>query len=68
MKIHLCPDQIEQLDNLIADTILPALQEDVCFPNMEDMDLDNPIYDEVYCERQDVLLREAMRYLSANLT
>ena len=71
MKTKLSPEQIEQLDNLIAETILPALYEDgICEPDMgdvEDIDEEETRYDDVYEDRKNVLYAEALNYLKNNL-
>ena len=67
MKTKLTPQQIEQLDNLIAYTIIPALQEDVCIADMSDMKADHPDYDQVWEDRVNVLYGEALTYLKNNL-
>ena len=71
MKTKLSPEQIEQLDNLIAETILPALYEDgICEPYMgdvEDIDEEETRYDDVYEDRKNVLYVEALNYLKNNL-
>lgn len=63
----LTQEQIEQLDNLISETILPALQEDICIPNMEDMVEGHPCFDDTYKDRSNVLFVEALNYLKNNL-
>jgi len=60
--------QKQQIDDLIANTILPALTEDgICDPNMSDMKEDHPSYDDVYEDRTNVLYLEALTYLKNNL-
>jgi hypothetical protein len=63
----LSQEQIEKLDDLIAYTIIPALQEDVCIPNMENMDEEHPCFDDTYEDRSNVLFVEAKNYLKNNL-
>jgi len=63
----LSQEQIEQLDQLISETILPALQEDICLPNMEDMDEEHPGFDDTFEDRSSVLFVEALNYLKNNL-
>jgi hypothetical protein len=63
----LSQEQIEQLDQLISETILPALQEDVCIPNMEDMDEEHPVFDDTFEDRSNVLFVEALNYIKNNL-
>ena len=67
MKTKLTPAQLERLDNLIIQTIEPALMEDVCIPNMDDMKEDHPDYDQVWEDRMNVLYVEALNYLRNNL-
>ena len=70
MKTKLTSEQIEQLDNLISETILPALQEDVCLPDMSDMFMeeDQEDFDNVYEDRTNVLYVEALNYIKNNLS
>ncbi len=68
MKTKLTSEQIEQLDNLISETILPALQEDVCLPDMSDMEEDQEDFDNVYEDRSNVLYVEALNYIKNNLS
>ena len=69
MKTKLSTDQLEQLDNLITETILPALVEDgICEPDMSDAkNLDSDEYDNLYQDRLQVLYVEALNYLKNNL-
>ena len=67
MKTKLTQDQIERLNALIEETIIPALMEDICFPDMTDTDEDKDIYDEVYEERSTTLFVESINYLKNNL-
>jgi hypothetical protein len=67
MKTQLTQDQIDELDHLIEFTILPALQEDICNPDMSDMDEDDDNCDNVYEDRMNVLYVEALKYLRNNL-
>jgi hypothetical protein len=67
MNTKLSDAQKQLIDDLIANTILPALQEDVCIPNMDDMDEGHPAHDLVYEDRVDVLYGEALNYLKNNL-
>jgi hypothetical protein len=57
--------QKQQLDDLIEHTILPALYEDVCEPDMSDVE-DNE-NDDIYEDRKNVLYVEALNYLKNNL-
>jgi hypothetical protein len=67
-KPKLTQDQIEQLDNLISETILHALQEDgICEPDMSDMDEEDDCYDDCYEDRMNVLYVEAIKYLKNNI-
>ena len=65
MKTKLSTEQLKQLDDLIEHTILPALYEDVCEPDMSDMEDDEN--DDVYEDRKNVLYVEALNYLKNNL-
>lgn len=57
-----------QLNDLINETILKALYEDgICEPDMSDLDKDSSIYDEVYSERQELLVNQAIVYIKNNL-
>ena len=69
MKIlaHLSQDQLKQLDDLIEQTILPALQEDVCIANMDDVPKSDPNWEEICEDRTAVLYVEALTYLKNNL-
>lgn len=68
MKTTLTDDQIEQLQNLIDETILPALSEDgICEPNMDDVDEGHPTYDTVWSDRREALVDAAIKYLKNNI-
>lgn len=71
MNTKLTDAQKEQIDVLIANTILPALYEDgICEPDMgdvEEIDEEETRYDDVYEHRQNVLYVEALNYLKNNL-
>ena len=68
MKAKLSDEQKQQIDDLISETILPALCEDgICEPDMSDIDEDHPTYDDVYEDRMNVLYVEALNYLKNNL-
>ena len=69
MKIlaHLSREQLKQLDDLIEQTILPALQEDVCIANMDDVPKSDPNWEEICEDRTAVLYVEALTYLKNNL-
>ena len=57
-----------QLNDLISETIMKALYEDgICEPDMSDLDKDSTIYDEVYTERQEMLVSQAIVYIKNNL-
>jgi hypothetical protein len=67
-KPKLTQDQIEQLDNLISETILHALQKDgICSPDMSDMDEEDEGYDDCYEDRMNALYVEAIKYLKNNI-
>jgi hypothetical protein len=64
----LAQDQIEQLDNLISETILHALQEDgICAPDMSDMDEEDEGFEDCYEDRMNALYVEAIKYLKNNI-
>ena len=65
MKTKLSTEQLKQLDDLIEHTILPALYEDVCEPDVSDVE-DNE-NDDIYEDRKNVLYVEALNYLKNNL-
>ena len=68
MRTKLTEEQKQLIDDLIANTILPALQEDVCIPDMSDKDVDtDKDFDDVYGDRIEVLYGEALTYLKNNL-
>ncbi len=67
MKTTLNQTQIDQLNHLLEFTILPALQEDVCIPDMSDMKEEDENYDHVSDDRTQVLYVEALNYLKNNL-
>ena len=67
MNTKLTDAQKQQIDDLIANTILPALQEDVCIADMSDMKADHPDHDQVWEDRVNVLYVEALNYLKNNL-
>ena len=66
-KTKLSQTQIDQLNHLLEFTILPALQEDVCIPDMSDMNEEDENYDHVSDDRTQVLYVEALNYLKNNL-
>ena len=59
MKIKLTPEQIQQLEDLITNTILPALQEDICIPESED--------DDIAIDQMMDLMNEAREYIKNNI-
>ena len=60
--------QKQQINDLISETILPALYEDgICEPDMSDTKEDHPTYDDVHQDRMNVLIIEALNYLKNNL-
>jgi hypothetical protein len=64
----LTEEQLEQLQSLIEETILPALSEDgICEPNMDDVEKDHPAYDNVWCDRHEELVDQAIKYLKDNM-
>jgi hypothetical protein len=65
MKTKLSQEQIHLLDSLIENTILPALQEDICIPDMKDVSEEG--YPLVFEDRAHVLYRQAINYLRDNL-
>ena len=67
MKTKLNQTQIDQLDRLLDFTILPALQEDVCIPDMSDVSKNNSDWDDICEDRTQVLYVEALNYLKNNL-
>lgn len=57
-----------ELNNLISETIMPALYEDgICEPDMSDIDEDSETYDDVYSDRQELLVNQAIAYIKNNL-
>lgn len=68
MNTKLTQNQIDQLDGLISQTILPALYEDICVePDMSDMVEDHPCFVDTYQDRLNVLFVEALTYIKNNL-
>jgi hypothetical protein len=71
MKTKLTDEQKQQIDDLIANTILPALYEDgICEPDMgdvEEIDEEETRYDDFYEDRKNILYVEALNYLKNNL-
>jgi hypothetical protein len=68
MKTNLSLNQEAQLNDLISETILKALYEDgICEPDMSDIAKDSCVYDEVYSERNEMLVNKAIAYIKNNL-
>ena len=67
MKTKLSIEQLNQLDQLIERTILPALYEDVCLANMDDVPKSDSSWDEICEERMNILYGEAITYIKNNL-
>jgi len=68
MRNDLSLNQEAQLNELISETILKALYEDgICEPDMSDTAKDSCIYDEVYSERNEMLVNKAIAYIKNNL-
>jgi hypothetical protein len=65
--IQLTPEQIEQLDNLITETILPALFDDICIADMTDVSKNDSDWDSICEDRMNILYVEALNYLKNNL-
>jgi hypothetical protein len=59
--------QIDQLNYLLESTILPALQEDICIPDMSDKNEEDEGFDDCYEDRMNVLYVEALNYLRNNI-
>ena len=68
MKTKLTDSQKQQIDDLISETILPALYEDgICEPDMSDMVEDHSCFNDTQQDRMNVLIIEALNYLKNNL-
>jgi hypothetical protein len=65
MKTRLSEDQIDKLESLIESVIIPALQEDICIPDMKDVS--EEAYPYVFDDRACTLYREAVNYIRTNL-
>ncbi len=65
MRTKLSQEQIGLLDKLIEDTIIPALQEKICIPDMKDVSEEG--YPYVFDDRSHTLYREALTYLRNNI-
>ena len=59
--------QKQQIDDLITQTILPALCEDICIADMSDVSKNNSDWDDICEDRWKVLYVEALNYLKNNL-
>jgi hypothetical protein len=59
--------QKDQIDNLIQHTILPALMENICLANMDDVPKSDSNWEEICEERGNDLYVEALKYLKNNL-
>jgi hypothetical protein len=59
--------QKQQLDDLIEHTILPALCEDICVANMDDVPKSDSSWEDICEDRMNVLYVEALNYLKNNL-
>jgi hypothetical protein len=59
--------QKQQIDDLITQTILPALCEDICIADMSDVSKSNSDWDDICEDRMNVLYVEALNYLKNNL-
>lgn len=59
--------QKQQIDDLITQTILPALCEDICIADMSDVSKNNSDWDDICEDRMNVLYVEALNYLKNNL-
>ena len=60
--------QKDQIDNLIQNTILPALTEDILIVNvMDDVPKSDSNWEEICEERMNNLYVEALKYLKNNL-
>jgi hypothetical protein len=64
----LTEEQLEQLQSLIEETILTALSEDgICEPDMSDVEKNHVAYDNVWCDRHEELMEQAIKYLKNNM-
>jgi hypothetical protein len=59
--------QKQRIDDLITQTILPALCEDICIADMSDVSKNNSDWDDICEDRMNVLYVEALNYLKNNL-
>jgi hypothetical protein len=67
MKTKLTLDQEARLNDLITQTILPALYEDICIADMSDVAKSNSDWEDICEDRMNVLYVEALNYLKNNL-
>ena len=67
MNTKLSDAQKQQIDDLITQTILPALCEDICIADMSDVSKSNSDWDDICEDRMNVLYVEALNYLKNNL-
>ena len=67
MKTKLNDAQKQRIDDLITQTILPALCEDICIADMSDVSKNNSDWDDICEDRMNVLYVEALNYLKNNL-
>lgn len=66
MKTRLTQAQLDKIDDLLH-TIEETLQDEICVPDMDDVDKSNPVWDEIYMDRANVMYMEAYNYLKNNL-
>ena len=59
--------QKQRIDDLITQTILPALCEDICIADMSDVSKNNSNWDDICEDRMNVLYVEALNYLKNSL-
>ena len=67
MKTKLTDEQKQHIDNLITQTILPALYEDIGIADMSDVAKSNSDWEDICEDRMNVLYVEALNYLKNNL-
>ena len=67
MNTKLSDAQKQRIDDLITQTILPALCEDICIADMSDVSKNNSDWDDICEDRMNVLYVEALNYLKNNL-
>jgi len=66
MKTTLTQTQFDKIDVLL-NTIEETLQDDICVPDMDDVNKNNPDWEEIYIERANILYMEAYNYLKNNI-